>query len=75
LLGVNRLGWEAARLGDGESGDFGDELGDLVTRRNFDGDRDRERLSDLTADVTSTWCTCVGEGSVRVPPLFEYGMI
>lgn len=40
--------------GEGESGDFGEELGDLVTRRNFDGDRDNERLSDLTAEVTST---------------------
>lgn len=73
MLGVNKVaGCEDARFGgDGESGDFGDELGDLVTRRNFDGDRERERLRDLTADVTSTWWTCVGEGSVRVPPLFE----
>lgn len=61
--------------GDGESGDFGDVFGDLVTRRNLDGDRDSERLRDLTAEVTSTWWTCVGDGSVRVPPLFEYGMI
>ena len=56
MLGVNKVaGCEDARFGgDGESGDFGDELGDLVTRRNFDGDRERERLRDLTADVTST---------------------
>jgi hypothetical protein len=51
-------GWEDARLGgdkgDGESGDFGEELGDLVTRRNLDGDRDSERRRDLTAEVTST---------------------
>ena len=40
--------------GEGESGDFGDELGDFVTRRNLDGDLDSERRSDLTADVTST---------------------
>ena len=46
-----------------------------MTSRNFDGDRERECLSDLTADVTSTWWTCVGDGSVSVPPLFEYGMI
>jgi hypothetical protein len=50
------LGWDDARLcGDGDSGDLGDGLGDfLVTRRNFEGDRDRERRRDLTAEVTST---------------------
>lgn len=42
--------------GEGESGDFGDWLGDFdVTKRNFDGERDNERLRDLTADPTSTW--------------------
>lgn len=55
---MNILGCDTARLGgdsgDGDRGDLGDELGDLVTRRNFDGDRDSERLSDLTAEVTST---------------------
>jgi hypothetical protein len=59
--------------GDGDNGDLGDELGDFVTRRNFDGDLESDRLRDLTALVTSTWWTCVGEGSVSVPPPpFEY---
>ena len=41
--------------GDGERGDLGDELGDfLPTRRNFDGDRERDLRIDLTAEVTST---------------------
>lgn len=62
--------------GEGDRGDFGDELGDFVTRRNFDGDRERERRSVLTAELTSTRCTCVGDGKVNVPPpLFEYDMI
>lgn len=48
-------GVETARFGgDGERGDFGDGLGDFVIRRNFDGDLDRERLRDRTAEVTST---------------------
>lgn len=57
---VKKLRWEPvlARLegerGDGESGDFGDELGDFFTRLNLDGERERERLRDLTAEVTST---------------------
>ena len=82
MLGVpeNIVGWDAARFGgdagQGESGDFGEELGDLVTRRNLEGDRESERRIDLTAEVTSTWWTCVGEGSVRVPPpLLGYGMV
>ncbi len=58
LPAANTVGVETVRLegdkGDGESGDLGDSLGDLVTRRNLDGDRDSERRSDLTADVTST---------------------
>jgi hypothetical protein len=42
----------------------------------LDGDRDNERRRDLTAELTSTWWTCVGDGSVRVPPpLFEYDMM
>ena len=42
----------------------------------MDGDRESERLIDLTAEVTSTWWTCVGEGNVRVPPpLLGYGMV
>jgi len=47
---------ETARLwGVGESGDFaGEALGDLVMSRNFEGDLDRERLNDRTADPTST---------------------
>ena len=40
--------------GDGDKGDLGEELGDLVTRRNFEGDRESDRLRDLTAEVTST---------------------
>jgi hypothetical protein len=40
--------------------------------RNFEGDLDRERLKDRTADVTSTWRTCVGDGRVRVPPVLEH---
>lgn len=55
---VNAEGVETARFGGvGERGDFGEGLGDLVTRRNFEGDRDSERRSDRTAEVTSTWCT------------------
>lgn len=77
---ANNAGYEDARLdgetGDGDSGDLGDELGDLVTSRNLDGERDKERLSDLTAEVTSTWWACVGDGRVRVPPpLLEYDMM
>lgn len=71
---VRRFGGER---GEGDNGDFGDELGLLsVTRRNLEGERESERRSDLTAEVTSTWRTCVGEGNVSVPPpLFEYDMI
>jgi hypothetical protein len=44
--------------GQGESGDLGEELGDLVTRRkDLEGLRDKERLSDRTAEVTFTWST------------------
>lgn len=55
-------GWDEDRCrgdkGQGESGDFGDELGDLVTRRkDLEGLRDSERLSDRTAELTSTWST------------------
>lgn len=56
---ANNAGYEDARLdgdtGDGDSGDDGDGLGDFVASRNLDGERDKERLSDLTAEVTSTW--------------------
>jgi hypothetical protein len=77
LLGVKMLECEVVRFGgdngDGDNGDLGDELGDFVTRRNFDGDLESDRLRDLTALVTSTWWTCVGEGNVSVPPPpFEY---
>jgi hypothetical protein len=72
LLCAKMLEWEVVRFGgdngEGDKGDFGDELGDLVTRRNLDGDLESERLRDRTALVTSTWWTCVGEGNVRVPP-------
>ena len=50
-LDVARLGGDS---GDGESGDFGDELGDFLTKLNFDGDRESERRRDLTAELTST---------------------
>lgn len=47
-----------ARFGDdkdeGERGDFDEGLGGLVIRRNFEGDLDNERLSERTAEVTST---------------------
>lgn len=66
-------GVENARFGgEGERGDLGDGLGDLVTRRNFEGDRESERLMDLTAEEISA---CVGEGRVRVPPLLEYDIL
>ena len=72
VLPVKIVGCETVRFGDengdGDSGDLGDELGDFLTRLNLDGDLESERLRDLTAEVTSTWCTCVGEGKVRVPP-------
>lgn len=59
FVAAKMAGYEEARLdgdsGDGDSGDFGEGLGDLVTSRNLDGERDKERLSDLTAEVTSTW--------------------
>lgn len=59
VVDAKTAGYEDARLegdnGDGDSGDLGDELGDLVTNLNLDGERDKERLSDLTAEVTSTW--------------------
>lgn len=43
---------------------------------NLDGDRERDRRSDRTAEPTSTWWTWVGEGSVSVPPLpFEYDIV
>jgi hypothetical protein len=66
-------GFETVRFGgEGDRGDVGDGLGDFATRRNFEGDRDSDRLRERTAEVTSTWWTCVGEGRVKVPPLFEY---
>lgn len=37
--------------------------------RNLDGDLESDLRSDRTAEPTSTWCTCVGEGRVSVPPL------
>lgn len=40
--------------GEGDKGDLGDGLGDLdLTNRNFDGERDKDRRKDLTADDTS----------------------
>jgi hypothetical protein len=58
VLPVKMVGCETARLGgdngEGDSGDWGDELGDFLTRLNLDGDRESERLRDLTAEVTST---------------------
>lgn len=64
---VARLGGE---MGEGESGDRGDALGDLPNElRNLEGERDSERRMDLKPSLTSTLCACVGEGSVMVPPL------
>lgn len=62
------------RQGDCEPGDELQPLGlcgAALTMLNFEGDRDKERLSDRTAAVTSTWCTPVGDGDgrVKVPPL------
>jgi hypothetical protein len=58
LKPVKMVGLDTARLGgdfgDGERGDFGDELGDFLTKLNLDGDRESERRRDLTAEVTST---------------------
>jgi hypothetical protein len=53
LLEANK-GCGEARWGmGGDRGELGDGLGDFATRRNFDGDRERERRSDLTALATS----------------------
>lgn len=47
-----------------------------LRRLNFDGERDKERRKDRTAADMSTWCTCVGDGSVSVPPhLSEYAIL
>jgi hypothetical protein len=56
---AKKFGWDKARFcgesGEGEFGEFGVDVGDLVvSRRNLDGDPERERRNDLTADVTST---------------------
>jgi hypothetical protein len=70
-------GWDEERLGDIWQGDgaFADGLGDFETRLNFEGDRDRLCLSDLTADVKSPpWWGEEGERVRAPPPLFEYGM-
>lgn len=40
--------------GEGDRGDFDEGLGDLVKSRNFDGDLESDRLSERTADETST---------------------
>ncbi len=66
---------------------FGDGLGDwrrtlewavgdaIPDSLNLEGDRERDLRSDLTVELTSTWWTWVGEGSVSVPPLpFENDM-
>ena len=47
-----------------------------MTRRNLEGERESDRRRDLTAELTSTWWTCVGDGRVSVPPLlFEYDIV
>jgi len=46
-------------------GAAGDVIPDSL---NLEGDRERDLRRDRTVDVTSTVCTCVGEGRVRVPP-------
>ena len=74
----NTDGVENVRFGgEGESGDLGEGLVDFVTRRNFEGDRDNERLMDLTAEEIPAGeiSACVGEGRVRVPPLLEYDIL
>jgi hypothetical protein len=67
---VNVVGWEAERFGEagqGERGLFGDRLSDFF-RAHLLGDLESDRRRDFTAEVTSTWWTCVGEGRVNVPP-------
>ena len=74
----NTDGVENVRFGgDGESGDLGEGLGDFVIRRNLEGDRERERRMDLTAEeiLAEERSACVGEGRVRVPPLLEYDIL
>ncbi len=46
-------------------GAAGDVIPDSL---NLEGDRERDLRRDRTVDVTSTVCTWVGEGRVRVPP-------
>lgn len=54
LLEFVVLGAGFGESGDGDRGDFGDGLLAAVTKRNFDGDLERERRSERTAEVTST---------------------
>ena len=59
-------------MGDGELGKLAalSELSEAARMSwNLDGERDSDRLRERTAALTSTWCTPVGDGSVRVPPL------
>lgn len=57
-------------------GEWRRALGDAIPESlNLEGDRERDLRSDLTVELTSTWWTWVGEGSVSVPPLpFENDM-
>jgi hypothetical protein len=76
--GVTGIGVEAGRsnctVDDGvgerrkmeEVAGVGDAAPDNL---NLEGERERERRNDRTAELTSTWWTCVGEGRVSVPPL------
>jgi hypothetical protein len=56
-------------------GDWGDGCLELsqplepVRARKRDGDREMERRSVRTAELTSIVWACVGEGRARVPPL------
>ncbi len=60
----------------GDAGtDVSEEPCELVRDRNLDGDRESERRRVRTADVTSIWCACVGDGSARVPPEFENDIV
>ena len=63
--------------GEGDRGERGEahpSLGDFF-KWNLDGERDSERLrvlsADLKAEPASEVVKCVGEGSVKVPPLPE----
>lgn len=45
------------------------ELYEWERDRSLEGDLERERRKLRTADVTSIWWACVGDGRAKVPPL------